>query len=226
MRGELDFAAALRERVGLLRAWTPACSSASTRARDADAGRRDPGATMRRSGATCALVSGGFTFFTERIAGGWASTSSRPTRSSGGRRIAGTVAEPILGREAKLAALQRLAQDRGLDTSRDAGGRRRRQRSCDDQGRRPRRRLSRQADRHGPGRRVRGRHGDLTALLYLQGSHGPTLPEAATRARNPERARRCTLHTRQRSRNRTKREKAHHAHSSLPCAAPRADARP
>ena len=73
-------------------------------------------ATMRRSGATCALVSGGFTFFTERIAGrlGFDAQQANTLEVADGR-ISGTVADPILGREAKRAALQRLAQDRGVN---------------------------------------------------------------------------------------------------------------
>jgi phosphoserine phosphatase len=116
MRGELDFAAALKERVGLLRGL------------DADVLERVyervtlmPGAatlvaTMRRDGATCALVSGGFTFFTERIAGrlGFDLQQANTLEMADGR-IGGTVAEPILGREAKLAALERLARERALE---------------------------------------------------------------------------------------------------------------
>src|SRR4029079_6969634 len=68
MRGELDFEAALKERVGLLRD-----VDASALERVYERVTLMPGAetlvaTMRKSGATCALVSGGFTFFTERIA--------------------------------------------------------------------------------------------------------------------------------------------------------------
>ncbi len=116
MRGELAFEAALKERVGLLR--------------DLDAAVLDqvygrvtlmPGAqtlvrTMRANGAACALVSGGFSYFTERIAArlGFDVQQANRLEIADGR-IAGTVAEPILGREAKLAALQRLARERGLD---------------------------------------------------------------------------------------------------------------
>jgi phosphoserine phosphatase len=116
MRGELDFAAALRERVGLLRG-----ADADVLERIYERVTLMPGAetliaTMRQSGATCALVSGGFTFFTERIARrlGFDVQQANALELAGGR-IAGTVADPILGREAKLAALQRLARERGLD---------------------------------------------------------------------------------------------------------------
>jgi phosphoserine phosphatase len=115
MRGELAFEAALEERVGLLK--------------DLDSSVLDrvyasvtlmPGAetlvrTMRANGAACALVSGGFTYFTERIAARLGfDTQQANTLEIAGGRIAGTVARPILGREAKLAALQRLTSEHGL----------------------------------------------------------------------------------------------------------------
>jgi phosphoserine phosphatase len=73
---------------------------------------------MRSSGAVCALVSGGFTFFTERVAArlGFDIEQANTLQLKDGR-IAGTVQAPILGREAKLAALQRLAREHRLDAS-------------------------------------------------------------------------------------------------------------
>jgi phosphoserine phosphatase len=72
-------------------------------------------ATMRAHDATCALVSGGFTFFTERVAARLGFDSQQAnTLEIVDDLIAGTVAEPILGREAKLQALQRLEQANGL----------------------------------------------------------------------------------------------------------------
>jgi phosphoserine phosphatase len=116
MRGELDFAAALRERVGLLGGL-----DASVLERVYERVTLMPGAatlvaTMRRSGAVCALVSGGFTFFTERVAArlGFDIQQANTLQLKDGR-IAGTVQAPILGREAKLAALQRLAREHRLD---------------------------------------------------------------------------------------------------------------
>jgi phosphoserine phosphatase len=119
MRGELDFAAALQERVSLL-------AGLDARALQEIYDERVtvmPGAatliaTMRADGATCALVSGGFTFFTERIAArlGFDTQQANVLDLAGGK-IAGTVTEPILGREAKRAALERLAHDKGLALS-------------------------------------------------------------------------------------------------------------
>lgn len=116
MRGELDFESAIKERVGLLKGL--------------DAGVLDeiyekrvtvmPGAatlvaTMRKHGAYCALVSGGFRFYTERVASrlGFDTEQANVLHIANGK-LAGTVAEPILGREAKLAALERLAAERSL----------------------------------------------------------------------------------------------------------------
>jgi phosphoserine phosphatase len=111
MRGELDFEAALRERVGLLKGL-----DANLLQRVYDRVTLMPGAetlvsTMRTHGAACALVSGGFTFFTGRIAArlGFDLHRANTLEVTGGH-LAGTVASPILGREAKLQALQELTK--------------------------------------------------------------------------------------------------------------------
>lgn len=170
MRGELDFEAALQERVGLL-------SGLDARVLQDVYDQRVtlmPGAgtlvaTMRRHGAACALVSGGFTFYTERVAarvGFDLQQANRLDIADG--RIAGTVAMPILGREAKLAALQKLARERGLgdDETLAVGD------GANDLA---------MIKAAGLGVAFRAkpivaaeaqasvRHGDLTALLYLQG---------------------------------------------------------
>ena len=110
MRGELEFEAAIKERVGLLK--------------DLHAGVLDdlysmrvtlmPGALTlsRPCGPTaphCALVSAASTFSPSGSRPASASTpAGQPPRDRRDGRIAGTVAQPILGREAKLAALERL----------------------------------------------------------------------------------------------------------------------
>jgi phosphoserine phosphatase len=169
MRGEVAFEAALRERVALL-AGLDAHVLEQVYARVTPV----PGAatlvrTMRADGATCALVSGGFTFFTEKVAARLGFTVQQANRLEiAGGRIAGTVAEPILGRAAKLAALERLAGELRLDPDEtlavgDGAN------DID---------MLRAA---GLGVAFRGKpavaaaaaasivHGDLTALLYLQG---------------------------------------------------------
>jgi phosphoserine phosphatase len=116
MRGELNFEAAIKERVGLLKGLNAGVLD------DLYANRVAlmPGAetlitTMRAHGAYCGLVSGGFRFFTEKIAARLSFDFQQANQLDiVDGRIAGTVAEPILGREAKLAALERLARERGL----------------------------------------------------------------------------------------------------------------
>jgi phosphoserine phosphatase len=116
MRGEIDFPAALRERVALLKGLPLADLERVWRERI----RLTPGAralalTMRANGAYAALVSGGFSFFTERVreAAGfdWDQANELAVQGAG---LAGTVREPILDSGAKLAALRRLAAERGL----------------------------------------------------------------------------------------------------------------
>ena len=108
MRGEIVFAGALRERVGLLKGLELAALERVWLERV----RLNPGAkalvaTMKAHGAFALLVSGGFTFFTSRVA---AAAGFDDTRANvlldDGERLTGKVGEPILGREAKLAALE------------------------------------------------------------------------------------------------------------------------
>ena len=71
--------------------------------------------TMRRDGAYTCLVSGGFTVFTKRIATMIGFDENRGnTLLADGDKLAGAVAEPILGREAKLAALMELRARLGV----------------------------------------------------------------------------------------------------------------
>ncbi len=68
MNGELDFAQALRERVAMLKG-LPLTALAKTWERvEFTPGARELVATMRAHNATTALVSGGFTYFTGRVA--------------------------------------------------------------------------------------------------------------------------------------------------------------
>jgi phosphoserine phosphatase len=115
MNGELDFAAALNQRVGLLAGLPVAkLDEAATRIRYMPGGATLV-ATMKAHGATCALVSGGFTWFTGMVkrALGFEFEAANTLRHDG-RTLAGTVEPPILGKEAKLATLERLCHERGL----------------------------------------------------------------------------------------------------------------
>ncbi len=115
MNGELDFAAALRERVALLQGLP-----LDALERTWDGVRLSPGAralvaTMRTNGAVTALVSGGFTWFTGRVAGQCGFDVHRAnTLLDDGAALLGRVAEPILDRTAKLATLRELAATHGL----------------------------------------------------------------------------------------------------------------
>jgi phosphoserine phosphatase len=113
MRGELAFEGALRERVGMLKGLA---ASALQQAYDQRV-RLNPGArtmvrTMAAHGARCALVSGGFTFFTSRVAAAAGFHLDRAnTLIEADGALTGAVGEPILGKEAKLAALEQLAAE-------------------------------------------------------------------------------------------------------------------
>jgi phosphoserine phosphatase len=107
MAGELVFESALRERVAMLKGLG---LDALQRCYD-ERVRLNPGAetlvrTMAAHGARCVLVSGGFDFFTSRVAQAAGFHANRAnTLTEHGGALAGLVGEPILGREAKLAAL-------------------------------------------------------------------------------------------------------------------------
>ncbi len=170
MRGEIGFEAALVERVALLKGLE---EETIERCR-AERVRITPGAatlvrTMRREGALTILVSGGFTAFTDPVAreiGFDRAVANRLDMAEG--RVAGTVANPILGAEGKLGALRDALAERALDPSRALA-------VGDGANDIP---MLREA---GLGVSYRGKpaaaqaadarieHGDLTALLYAQG---------------------------------------------------------
>lgn len=115
MRGELDFEGALRERVGMLKG-LPATTIDTV----IDGLQLTPGAdvlvaTMKAAGAYCALVSGGFTPMTGAIRQRVGFDEDRAnTLTVADGALTGTVGEPILGRDAKLATLKELCAARGL----------------------------------------------------------------------------------------------------------------
>ena len=116
MRGELEFEGALRERVAMI-AGLPLTDLERCYAERV---RLNPGAetlvrTMAADGARCVLVSGGFTFFTTKVAeaaGFQMAHGNRLTVQDG--VLTGEVGEPILGREAKLQALLEESAALGL----------------------------------------------------------------------------------------------------------------
>lgn len=170
MNGELDFEAALRERVGLLKGLPEKVIGQVIR----DRITLMPGgphllATMKANGAYAALVSGGFTAFTAQIAGvlGFDENRANTLLIENGQ-LTGQVADPILGKAAKVQALEEISARLGMtpadalavgDGANDLGmlglagtgvalhAKPSVQAQCD----------------------IRINHGDLTALLYLQG---------------------------------------------------------
>jgi phosphoserine phosphatase len=170
MNGELDFDGALTERVALLSGLPETVIAEVLEQRIT----LMPGgpvllATMKRDGAHAALVSGGFTAFTRVIAArlGFNEHRANSLLTSGGL-LSGEVGRPILGREAKVQALEEISNRLGIgsgevlavgDGANDLG----------------------MLTRAGLGVALHAKptvqaqvacrinHGDLTGLLYLQG---------------------------------------------------------
>ncbi|MDH3263349.1 MAG: phosphoserine phosphatase SerB [Paracoccaceae bacterium] len=116
MNGELDFEAALRERVGLLEGLPESAVAEVLAERITCApGGRSLVHTMKAKGGHTVLVSGGFTAFTGPVAARLGFDEARANRlliEAG--RLTGRVAEPILGREAKMAALREVSARLGI----------------------------------------------------------------------------------------------------------------
>jgi len=170
MNGELDFEGALTERVSLLKGLP---ESVIARVLDTRITHMPGGksllATMKAHGAHAALVSGGFTAFTAQVAADLGFDENRAnTLIAENGQLTGEVARPILGREAKVQALHQITTRLGItpadviavgDGANDLGmlglagtgvalhAKPSVQAECD----------------------IRVNHGDLTALLYLQG---------------------------------------------------------
>ena len=170
MNGELDFEGALTERVGLLAGLEASVIDKVL----AERIQLMPGgpallSTMKAAGAYAALVSGGFTAFTQSVAAQLGFDENRAnTLITADGKLTGEVARPILGRDAKVRALEEISARLGIseadviavgDGANDLG----------------------MLGRAGTGVAlhakpavaaectVRINHGDLTALLYLQG---------------------------------------------------------
>ena len=108
MRGEIEFAPALRERVALLKGLPASLADKVIAERiRLTPGARTLVATLRNNGVHTCLVTGGFTLFTERVAGmiGFHENRANTLLVDANGRLTGQVMEPIFGREAKLATL-------------------------------------------------------------------------------------------------------------------------
>ncbi|MEM9438710.1 MAG: phosphoserine phosphatase SerB, partial [Pseudomonadota bacterium] len=170
MDGKLDFEEAVDARVALLKGLPLAALETVFEERISFmAGGAVLLATMKARGAYAALVSGGFTYFTGRVAGALGFDENRANvLLTEGDVLSGAVAKPVLGQEAKVIALEEITARLGIsereavavgDGANDLGMLGRAglgvalhakpsvQAQCD----------------------VRINHGDLTALLYLQG---------------------------------------------------------
>lgn len=170
MNGELDFEGALDERVGLLAGLDAAVIQKVLSERiTLMPGGKELVSTMKANGAYAALVSGGFTAFTAKVAEmiGFDENRANTLLQENGK-LTGKVARPILGREAKVQALEEITARLGIseadviavgDGANDLGMLGRAgigvalhakpsvQKEC----------------------KVRINHGDLTALLFIQG---------------------------------------------------------
>ncbi|UYV36919.1 phosphoserine phosphatase SerB [Rhodobacteraceae bacterium D3-12] len=116
MNGELDFEGALIERVGLLAGLDAGIVDQVLAERiTLMPGGRELVATMRAEGAYAALVSGGFTAFTGKVAGmlGFDENRANTLEIEGGK-LSGDVGRPILGREAKVRALEEITARLGI----------------------------------------------------------------------------------------------------------------
>ncbi|WP_026481248.1 phosphoserine phosphatase SerB [Ahrensia sp. 13_GOM-1096m] len=172
MNGEIEFDAALKERVALLKDLSVSVIDTVIATRiELMPGGVELVRTMRKNGAYCALVSGGFTEFTSRIAQmiGFQENRANTLLHANGK-LTGKVGEPILGKQAKVDALNDIANRLGL-TPNDAiavGD------GANDLGMlnlagtgvalHAKPAVAAAAD-------IRIDHSDLTALLYIQGYH-------------------------------------------------------
>lgn len=170
MNGELDFEGALKERVGLLAGLKADVIDKVLAERITfTPGGAELVATMKAHGGHAVLVSGGFTNFATKVAGDLGFDENRAnTLLIEKGRLTGQVAEPILGRDAKVAALREISArlGLGLDAVMAVGD------GANDLGMlqlagagvalHAKPSVAAQCD-------IRVNHGDLTALLYIQG---------------------------------------------------------
>ena len=114
--GEISFSDALRCRLALMEGLDMALLEKVYRERiTLKKGARTLVQTMRHHGTYCILVSGGFSYFTRRIAEriGFHSHQANELAFENGK-LTGKICEPILGRTAKLETLKKLCQQKNL----------------------------------------------------------------------------------------------------------------
>jgi phosphoserine phosphatase len=119
MNGELDFEAALRTRVALLKGLERRVIEEVRREKiTLTPGGRALVQTMKAYGAYTALISGGFTFFADHFARriGFDEATAN-TLEFDGEALTGTVTSPIVDKSIKLKRLEALVGERGIDLS-------------------------------------------------------------------------------------------------------------
>ena len=170
MNGEIEFEPAVLERVALLKGLPISIVDEIVEKRiTLTSGGKTLIATMKANGGYTALVSGGFTVFTSRVGAmiGFNENRANILLEDNGK-LTGDVANPILGKEAKIAALHDIARKRGLsehdimavgDGANDLGML---QLAGSGVALHAKPTVAAQA-------KIRVDHGDLTALLYIQG---------------------------------------------------------
>ena len=116
MRGELNFEDSLRERVALLEGRDSSIIDAVLAGISLTPGASSFIATMRQAGCYTALVSGGFTMFTDKVKGwlGFDLALANDFEINDGI-LTGKLDGPIVGRETKLEVLETLCREHGVD---------------------------------------------------------------------------------------------------------------
>jgi phosphoserine phosphatase len=118
MRGELEFAAALRERVALLAGLDAAVIDEVRAELQLAPGARTLVRTLRRLGYKCGIVSGGFTQFTDGLAADLAlDYAAANTLEIEGGKLTGQVIGPVIDRAGKAQALREFAAASGVPLS-------------------------------------------------------------------------------------------------------------
>ncbi len=116
MRGELDFFDAIRERVGLLKGLPTDALTRTLEQTEISKGAKTLVKTMSTHGSFCALVSGGFTSFTESIASRLGFDAHHGNiLGIENNALTGKVIAPILDKETKLQLLKEYAQKLKID---------------------------------------------------------------------------------------------------------------
>jgi len=115
MEGLLDFHSALRERVGLLKGLSADKLQETLDATEINPGARTLVSVMKAHGATCILVSGGFTFFTDAIAKELCFNHNfGNTLEIADGTLTGKVGEPIQDKHSKLECFNRFVTELGI----------------------------------------------------------------------------------------------------------------